>query len=365
MKIKMFLTVLLFSVVLSTSCEQKKSSTTKSAKKVTLKIHAWEGYVEEHIAEFKQHIKKTLNIELTVKITNTTGLNSFIKAIETQGVHLISPANDLLVPLKEKGLIRRIDINKISRFNQINPVFLEKRVHEIGGIPFATPFTYGPYAIAYNKSIVIPPKSYSSLWDPKYKQRVSISGSYDTANIYMTALMLGFFPKDIFDLNDSQLKQIEAKLKDLCENQIKEYWGDNINQEHHKDFDIGTDWGVGVNQINKKYGGNWGIAIPEEGVTAWVDSWVVSKNAKDTDILQVVYEFMDFMISPKTQAAVAKATSYAPVNPYSGRYLTAEEKKEYYLTDPKIFEKFILWQPLKPEVLKKYQQLWKRVKNAK
>jgi len=358
---------LCLSLLFVSGCKSEKTVPKKSAagKKITLKIHAWEGYVKEHSEEFKKYMRETMNMEVELQVTPTSGLKSFISAIKNDGVHLISPANDLLVPLKRENLIKAIDTKKLTKFRQINPVFLKKNVHMINGVPHAVPFTYGPYALAYNKNVMIAPKSYSALWDPKFKKRVSVSGDYDTANIYMTALMLGISPKEIFNLNDEQLLKVEDKLKELCSNQVIDYWGDNINPKKHKEFDIGTDWGVGVNIINKKFGGNWDITIPAEGVTAWVDSWVVSTNVKDPMTEKAVYAFMDFMISPKVQAKVARVTSYAPVNPYAGRHLTAEEKKEYYLTDPKIFNKFILWQPLKVETLKKYQELWKRVKSGK
>ncbi len=336
-----------------------------SNKLITLKIHAWSGYVQEHINDFELYMKNKFNLNVKLIVTKTSGLDSFIKAVNKDNVHLISPANDLLIPLINKKLIIPVNIDKIKKFKQINPVFLKKGVHKVEGIVYAIPFTYGPYAIAYNKNIIPKPKTYKELWNKRYKKRVSISADYDTANIYMTALMLGYSPKNLFNLNEVQLNEIENKLSELVKDQIIEFWEDNLNPKNHNNFDIGTDWGIGVNRINKKYGGNWDIAIPNEGVTAFIDCWVITKNTSDVLTEKVAYEFVNYMISPKIQAKVAKITSYAPVNPYAGRYLNAEEKKEYYLTDPKIFEKFILWRPLNKDVLQKYQQLWERVKNAK
>jgi len=342
-------------------CENaKKMDSEKSAKKVTLKIHAWEGYALEHVEAFKQHAKEKLGVDVDLKITITTGLDSFIEAIEKSDVHVISPANDLLVPLKNRNLILPLEISKIPKYRQINPNVLNKKAHEIDGVVYAIPSNFGPYGIAYNKDKVPEPKSYKIFWDPKYKKRVSISADYDTLNIYMTALMLGY--TNIFNLDDKQLKLVEEKLIELCKNQISEFWGPNLNPKNYQNYDLGMDWGIGVMQINKTYGKNWGFTIPHEGVTGWIDTWAVTSNVKDPDIKLVSYEYLNFMITPKIQAKMAKLTTYAPVNPYAGRYLSITEKKMYYLADPGFINKYKLWKPLSQEILKQYQDLWRRVK---
>ena len=146
---------------------------------------------------------------------------------------------------------------------------------------------------------------------------------------------------------------------------MSEFWGGNLSSNKIMKYDIGTDWGIGVDLINKKYEKKWKLSIPDEGVTACVDCWAITKNVKNPNVEKVVYEFINYMISAKIQAKVSFETSYAPVNPYAGRFFTAKEKKKFYLADPKIFEKFILWKPLKKDVFEKYQKLWVRVRNAK
>jgi len=363
---RIYLILSMLIIFFSTGCKNTaKNKIEKPRKKVTLKIHAWEGYAYEHAEEFKKYAAMKLGMDVDLKVTMTTGLNSFIEAIEKNGVHIISPANDLLVPLKRKNLILQIDVSKVPNYTQINPTVLKRNAHKIADLVYAIPSNFGPYGIAYNKEKMLAPKSYKIFWDPKYKKRVSISGDYDTLNIYMTALMLGISEKEIFNLNDNQLKQIEEKLTVLCKDQVSEFWGPNLNPSNYKNFDIGMDWGIGVMQINDKYGQNWGFTVPGEGITGWIDTWAISRNVKDPDMKKVAYEYLNFMISPKVQAKMAQTTTYAPVNPYAGRYLNAKEKERYFLTDPNYIDKYILWQPLKPEVLKKYQELWKRVrKNA-
>ena len=356
------LIVLVLLLLFCLNCTENDSASSNNKKSIVLKIHAWEGYVREYEPAFIAHMKKNHSMNVELQITNTSGLDSFIEAISNKDVHLISPANDLLAPLLRDKLIQPVDRKRIKKFNQINPIILETNFYNINGKTYAVPFTFGPYAIAYNKDKMKPPTSYSVFWNPKYRKKVSISSEYDTANIYMTALMLGISGKDIFNLNNSQLRIIEIKLRQLCRQQIAEYWEDNLNPLSYNKLYVGTDWGVGVNQINKKYNGNWGLIIPEEGATAWIDSWVMTKNINNIDVEKTAYAFIDYMLSPKVQAQVAQVTSYGPTNPYAGRYLNAKEKEQYYLIDPEYLKKLILWKPLSKEILKKYQDVWRRAK---
>lgn len=356
-------TLLLFIILTASSCSNYSSNKNGALVKVTLKIHAWNGYVLEYTETFKKYAEAEHGLDVEIIYTSTSGYESHVENIKGGAkADIISPSNDYLIHLMKEGLIVPIDTSRLKNFNQINPVILETGCYIIEGTAYAVPFNFGPYGIAYNKNRMQEPKSYKTLWDKKYRKRVSIPGEYYTVNIYMTALMLGIPGKDLFNLNNTQLAMIESKLRELCTYQVKEFWKDNINPESFNDLYIGTDWGIGVNQINAKYNGNWGFVIPEEGATGWIDTWAITKNAVEYDVIMAAYAWIDFMIKAETQARMARVTSYGPINPYAGRYLSAEEKKMYYLNYPDFIKKIILWQPLQPEVLKRYRETWIRIK---
>jgi len=340
-------------------CSNEKNNS--SGSEVTLKIHAWEGYVREYENEFSQYLKNNKKKPIHLEVTNTTGLDSFRNAINNQGVHLVSPANDFAIILQRENLLKPVDIKRLSRFNQLNPLIINKKSTVVNGTLFAVPFNFGPFILAYNKDKLKKPDSYKILWEPQHKGRVTIPGKYPTINIYMTALMLGMPKTSLFNLNNSQLARIEKSLRFLCKNQVSDFWDENLNPEKKDNFDLGMDWGIGVNKINRDYNGNWGISIPDEGVTGWVDTWAISINAKDEETISAAYTFIDFMLSPEIQAKMAQVTTYAPVNPYAARYLRGKEKEMFYLVDPQeLLEKMILWQPLDDKTLERYNRTWDR-----
>lgn len=362
-RVKIFCLFLIVFYFIGCNSSQKK----EKIKSVSLNLHVWEGYAKKYQNAFKKYALKKYKLEVSLKISYSSGLQSFVEAIKKNNVHLISPASDLLLALKDKSLIQEINEKRLKNYSQINPIILnKKKPHMIKGKVYGIPFTYGFYLMAYNKRIVQKaPESYWELWNPKYRKMVSISGDYATANIYMTALMLKYPPEDIFELKKKQLKQIELELKKLARHQVKEYWKKNLNPQSFKRLALAMDWGIGVKLINEKYKGNWGLVIPKEGVTGWLDTWSITKNVKDKWTKLAAYAFIDFMISSQIQAEVVRVTSYCPVNLYTGRYLSIEEKRKYNLLEPLFQDSSILWKALNKKNRKRYSQLWKRVRNVK
>jgi spermidine/putrescine-binding protein len=320
---------------------------------LSLNIHAWAGYVEPYLADASSQLKAQ-GFNLSYERTLATGLPSFERELRQGTADLVSPANDLIPVLAAQGLLQPLPENCAPKQYSINPLIILKLPTNFSR--YAVPFTFGPYALAYNTKSMSAPNSYRVLWDPRYRGRISIS-DYDTANIYMVALMLGYSADQLFNLSDDQLKNITNKLTLLRRQQQPIYWKENLNPLEASRLDVGTDWSVGVKQINQKSPGSWGIVIPREGATAWVDSWAIGAHVKG-EKLKAACAFINIALSAKSQAEVARATGYGVVNMYVGRFLSAAEIVDFHITDPNYLNRLILWQPLSAENLKRYQKAW-------
>ncbi len=352
---------------ISQSCNQKQKNVqdnpVKDTKKLVLKVHIWQGYVEPWVKDFKKYILEKKNIDVDVQITHTTGLESFIDAIENKGVHLITPSIDLIQSLYRRNLIQPIYANRIKNLNQIFPQIIEseKDFAIINNKTYAIPFVFGAYALAYNQNKMMTPKSYAVLWDTKYSKRVSITGDYGVYNIYMTALYLKLPVKDLFHLNEKQLSLVQKKLTELCQNQVLSFWGDGLRDEDYGKIDVGTDWGIGISRYTKK-GGKWAMTIPDEGALVWIDNWLLTKNADTKEKIDLAHDFIEYALRPENTALAGKAAECSPGNIFSSRYLTPEEIIKFHLNNPKFFKTFILNQPLSEEFEKKYNEIWLKIR---
>ena len=72
----------------------------------------------------------------------------------------------------------------------------------------------------------------------------------------------------------------------------------------------GTTWQVIANLLNAD-GSKEEIVLPEEGATGWSDTWMISSEAENPNCM---YMWMDHIISPEANAAVAEWFGEAPSN---------------------------------------------------
>ena len=73
---------------------------------------------------------------------------------------------------------------------------------------------------------------------------------------------------------------------------------------------IGTTWQV-IASVAQGEGAKVEAFLPDEGSTGWSDTWMIHSDAKNPNC---GYAWMDYITSPKAQAAVAEYFGEAPAN---------------------------------------------------
>jgi putative spermidine/putrescine transport system substrate-binding protein len=115
-----------------------------------------------------------------------------------------------------------------------------------------------------------------------------------------------------YALDDTQF----AAAVDLLKQQqpgIGQYWVDYTKQQQAfegGDSTIGTSWQVIANLITADK-----VAVkaikPPEGATGWSDTWMINSKTKH---LNCAYKWLDYIVSPKVNDAVAEWFGEAPGN---------------------------------------------------
>lgn len=335
-----------------------------------LKILCWEGYAsEEYLVKFKELIKQKYNIDLRITVNDVSDPYEFYDKIRSKEVDLISPAQN--IPKSDqwnfikKKLVVPINLDNIPNYKDIIPALKKTHYISVFDNVYGVPIVYGPYGLAYNTNIIKEePKSWNILWDPRYKNKYSVSSDYHEANIYISALALGYDPNIIFNYNDINTIKLREKLKNLAVN-ANNFWVGVDSAEKLRGLALATAWGFSFPELQRK-GDVWKMAQPKEGVTGWVDNWMIGYSLKSNpELKRIAEEWINFSIGPFVQVGYVRNIAQFPVNLKIKNLLTEKEVKNFHLDDPNYFKNnLILWQPLRRRDQNGFKNLWEDARDA-
>jgi putative spermidine/putrescine transport system substrate-binding protein/spermidine/putrescine transport system substrate-binding protein len=347
----LFLGVLVL-VIAGVGCGQKQE---------TLSLLVWEGYADPsfvHAFEEAHHCKVVASYmgssdELVAKLRGGSAAN----------YDVISPSSDVATSIVRAGLAAPLDLSKIPSYVQLSPKLRDSPLVKANAQTYGVPFVWGPNPLLYDTTVfATAPGSWSVLWDPKYKGKISLWD--ELSSVYMAAQVLNYDkpnPNQLYNLSDEQLETVKKKLIELKPN-IRKYWstgGELTNLFQNHEILAAMGWPLMTNQL-RKLNFPIGETIPKENTTGWIDHLMITAASTHKELAQA---FLEYMVEPQTQKLVTDVTHYTPTNPGTGQLLTADEKKTLHLDDPDDYMKRIyFWQdvPRRP----KYTEIWNEVKNA-
>ena len=219
---------------------------------------------------------------------------------------------------------------------------------------------WGPNPLLYDTSYFkTPPQSWTELWDPTLRQKISAWD--DLSTVYMAAQVLGFDkpPSHLYSLSDEELEKIKAKLIELKPN-IRKLWttgGELTNLFQNHEVVAAMGWPLNT-AVLKKQNFPVGETIPKENTTGWIDHLMITAASENKDL---AYQFLEYMVEAKTQKLVTDVTHYTPANPQAGRLMTPEERQVLHLDDADNYQKRIyFWQDVPRRA--RYNEIWNEVK---
>jgi putative spermidine/putrescine transport system substrate-binding protein len=201
------------------------------------------------------------------------------------------------------------------------------------------------------------PTSWAAIYDPANKGKITVPNN----PIQIADPALQFFDQeDPYSIDEATLSKVTDKLKQQ-KPLVSKYWVLATDFEQlFKDGDatMGAGWPLMTNDL-KKAGMNVKEVIPEEGVTGWSDSWMISKNAKNPIC---AYQFMNYVTSPEVQAKVADVTGYSPANLDTCEVVGEQRCKDLHIRDTKYYDSIKYWStPVAPTNYKQWSDAWAQV----
>ncbi len=284
---------------------------------------AWAGYVEDGstdpavdwVTPFEEATGCTVNVTLG----NTSDeMVSLMQSGEFDGVSASGDATERLIA---GGEVSPVNVDLIPNYADVYPDLKMQKHNSVDDTPYGVPHGRGANLLVYNTdTYATPPDSLAEMFEQSSTGAGSVS-IYD-APIYIAdaAVYLMATQPDLGITNPYALKQnqFDAAVALLEQQQplSGQYWSVYTDQQAALEGGsalVGTTWQVIVN-LAQANGAKIDAVKPKEGATGWSDTWMISSKAKHPNCM---YKWMDHIISPQANAAVAEWFGEAPSNPKS------------------------------------------------
>ncbi|HUK47998.1 MAG TPA: ABC transporter substrate-binding protein [Terriglobales bacterium] len=327
----------------------------------TLNLLVWEGYADPSFVkafEDQNHCKVSASYmgssdELVAKLRGGSAGN----------YDVISPSSDVATMISEAGLAEPLDLSKLPSYQQLSPKLRSMPLVRVNRKVYGVPFMWGPNPLIYDTTAFPKaPGSWSDLWNPKLRGKISVWD--DLSTVYMAAQVLGFDkpdPDHLYNLSDQELEAVKNKLLALKPN-IRKIWstgGELTNLFENHEVIAAMGWPLMTNQLRAAKV-PVGETIPKENTTGWIDHLMITAGSDNKDL---AYKFLEYMIEAKTQKQVTDVTGYTPANPQAAQFMTAEQQKDLHLDNVDEYQKHIyFWQNVPRRA--KYNEIWNEVKAA-
>jgi len=307
-------------------------------------IVQWAGYAQL-IDEF------TAATGCKVNTKDGASSDDMISLIQTGAYDGVSTSGNASVRLMTTGDAAPVNTDFIPNYADVQEGIKNKDYNSLDGQPYGVPHGRGPNYLMFRTDVVPEATdSWDVIWDKSgpYNGKLSI---YDDsifiadAAVYLKATQPDLGIENPYELDEEQFTAAVDLLKKQAPN-VGEYWpGDvakQIQSYTNGDSVAGTTWPYQYVQLTAADPPVPVKAIkPKEGTTGWSDTWMVYSKAANPNCM---YLWMDHMISPEAQAAVAEGFGEAPVN-LKACELTknANHCAEYHADDESWWEDVYYW----------------------
>jgi putative spermidine/putrescine transport system substrate-binding protein len=311
---------------------------------------AWAGYVEDGSTDPKVDWVTDFENQTGCKVNVTIGNTSdqMVTLMRTGQYDGVSASGDATRRLIAGGDVAPVNLDLIPNYADVFPDLKDRPHNTIDGVHYGVPHGRGANLLMWRTDVVKPaPTSWGAVFDASSPYKGSVT-AYDSpiyiadAAVYLMATQPDLGITNPYELDDDQFQAAVDLLK-TQRGLVGEYWSDytkEISAFSGKDSVLGTTWQVIVNLLQADKVPVKAI-LPEEGATGWSDTWMISSQAKHPNCM---YMWMNHIISPQANAAVAEWFGEAPANSKSCDLTAVKNHCDiYHAADEPYWKKVYYW----------------------
>jgi putative spermidine/putrescine transport system substrate-binding protein len=327
-----------------------KALTKVGAGEGQLSLIAWAGYAEDGSTDPKVNwvtpFEKQTGCNVNVKIGNTS--DEMVTLMRTGKYDLVSASGDATLRLIAGGDVAPVNTDLVPNYADVYAGLKDKPWNSVNGQMYGIPHGYGANLLMWRTDKV---KGNLDSWSAVFDQAAQNKGkvtAYDSpiyiadAALYLKATQPDLKIDNPYELDDKQFQAAVDLLKTQRQS-IGQYWADYTKEQaafSSGDSTVGTTWQVianllGADKVPVK------TILPKEGSTGWSDTWMISSKSQHPNC---AYKWMNWIISPKTNAEVAEWFGEAPANQKACQQ-TADKNhcKTFHAGDDSYYNRVAFW----------------------
>lgn len=295
-----------------------------AAEEKKLSFYNWDTYIgETTLGDFQA----ATGIETKMDLF---GDNSelFAKMREgNPGYDVIVPTNDFVERMWRAGMLEKLDHAQIPNFKRnVAPTFQEAGFDP--GRKYSMPYMWGTMGIAYRKSKVKKPTSWSAVWGEQSAQHAGRIAWISEAGS-MLGMVMKYHGKSYNSENPAEIR--------AAADQLIKYKGNvkTIAEDNGQDLlasgevDIAVEWNGDIAQLYAE-DPDVGYVIPSEGSYYWQDCLCIPTGAPRP---QNAHAFINFLLDAEVGRDLAEYIEYATPN-QAARKLTSEAYRNHPIIFP-------------------------------
>ena len=327
-----------------------KAPTKLGAGEGQVNLIAWAGYAEDGSTDPKVDwvtpFEKKTGCNVNVKIGNTS--DEMVTLMRTGKYDLVSASGDATLRLIAGGDVAPVNTDLVSNYADVYSGLKNQPWNSVDGKMYGIPHGYGANLLMWRLDKV---KGKLDSWSAVFDQAAQNKGrvtAYDSpiyiadAALYLKATKPELKIDNPYELDTKQFDAAVALLKTQRQS-IGQYWADYTKEQaafSSGDSTVGTTWQVIANLLGADKVPVRTI-LPKEGSTGWSDTWMIASKAQHPNC---AYEWMNWIISPKTNAQVAEWFGEAPANQKACAQ-TADKShcKTFHAGDSSYYDRVAFW----------------------
>jgi len=312
-----------------------------------LNIYNWFDYMPQELID---KFSKAHDVDVTMDTYDSNeALLARLKAGVT-GYDIGVPGDYMVAILIQEGFLEKVQPNKLENFKNVDPKWID--VYFDKGREYSVPYQWGTTSFMVDTAVYGGDiDSLKIIFDPPAELSGKINMLKDVNDVLNMGLRYLGHPR--CNDNPEQLKELNALMQGS-----KKHWL-SFNSDGAKEVLVSGDAAAGMNwngfgmrarmeKSTLKY------AYPKEGITAWMDNFVVFKGAPNVENAK---KFMNFMMIPENAATLTNFARYTAGVKGTEPFLDDDLKTAYEVNPPaSVVMEFV--PPCKDEVIRLYDRIW-------